>query len=453
MTRLLICNIGNRDILLPMELLPAELHKASHRDKIKYIRTNKTKIDSSLQITMIKKVIDYLEADSIDWILLFGTQQSNPNYQPTDTFESAELMRELLIERWNFRPEQVLAHAVPVNPTRQNELIRFYEAQLTQYDSQIQPSQVFLEVTGGTPAMSNALQLAGTEMFQARAVALYVTPDSMLPERLSIGRRILGGPLRKLIQANLTTFQYHAALDSWHLYRPYFTDLQSESSAKVIEGMLAHATARVNLDVPQAILAIRDLVGLADGLYDVMIHELYNALTPLSHENALAEVLALAEIRLQSNNYADFLTQLVRYVENSLRLVCLRLNIPFINWQGKADPYGAKVDAGWLRQQRIEKINVGQSGLQRLLSMYAPNDSQVQLVLKFAKTCQPLIELRNEITHSLGGVSQIQIEQAFGDSASGILSYIQHNYQQLTQRSPNQNPYHAINQWINQLLQ
>ena len=56
--RLLICNIGNRDILLPIELLPAELHKSSHRDKINYIRSNKTKIGSSLQITMIKKGLE-----------------------------------------------------------------------------------------------------------------------------------------------------------------------------------------------------------------------------------------------------------------------------------------------------------------------------------------------------------------------------------------------------------
>ena len=451
MSRLLICNIGNRDVTVPAGSLPNDA-EANHRAKISYLREHKATIKDSIQITMIQKIIDYLERDSLDYILLFGTQQTNSAYQHTDTLADAELISELLVERWKFRPEQILVHALSANPIHQNELIRFYEPVLAAYDQQLQPSQVILEVTGGTPAMSTALQLTGTEIFQERALPVYIAPDSALPQPISIGRRILGGPLRKVIQANLATFQYHAALDSWRLYRPYFTDLQSESSAKVIEGMLAHAAARVNLDVPQALLAIRGLVGLADGVHDTKIHSLYNALTPLSHENALAEVLALAEIRLKTNSYADFLTQLVRYVENSLRLVCLRLNIPFINWQGQADPHGAKVDAGWLRQQRIEKISVGQAGLQKLLSSYAPQDANVQLVLKLAKACQPLIELRNEITHSLGGVSQAQIEQAYGATVNTILNNIQQSYQQLTQRSLNQNPYDAINQWIVQLL-
>lgn len=458
MTTLLLCNIGRSDLQLNRKVTPEELPDAQlkqERTRGLYFANNFEDLYADLDLAIIRKAVDYIDAHTIDHIGLFASDQTDEQYRMTDTIETAKVVREVLIRRWKIAPDRIHIISLSKDPSDHDAMIQAQSRELTRLDRQLQPDTVYLEVTGGTPAMTNALLLAGTEIFQDRAIALYISRESEMPSRLAVGKRLLAGPVRKVLKANLATFHYTAALETWMLYRPYFIDTDSKGVADVIEGLIKHLAVRINLDLPEAQRTIKGLDIAANGNYRQQIEGLYNALTPLTREKSLAELLHVAQIRLNTQAWGEFLSQVVRFIENSLRLVCLRLGVPFINFDKPPQPdeNGAKVDPQWIKQRNLEAVSQGQKGLQNLLQQIAPDDITVRAVLTIADKCEKLIYLRNANTHSLSGTSESQLRTAFGADPREILPLLDTVYTTVVAMSRSENPYLTTNNFLVTLLE
>ena len=464
MTTLLICNIGSQDLAVPREVLPDHLQRAatkgdlqySERERATWLNEHFEQLKDQLTLPIIDKALEYIGRSTIDTLVLIASDQDDERYRHSDTIITAEVVRNLLLTQ-DFRMSQLQIWPLrdadqAVQPADLDAVLRFLERRLAVLDAELQPQQVYLEVAGGTPSMTSALLLAGTEVFQARASALYVTRTSAMPQQLAVGRRLLAAPIREVLRSNIATFQYAAAAATWEQFRPYFTDQATESSAQLMTALIDHAAARINLDLHAARLAIQGLDVLAGGQFRSLIEPLYNALVPRSREKDLAEVLHVAQVRFATQVYTDFLSQIVRLVENMLRLMCLRHGVQFINWQHQPDENGARVDQTWASRHGLHKVPIGQSGLQKVLRTIAPNDPQAQAVLDAADRLESIIRLRNESTHSLKGIAAADITAAFADDYTTLLPYMEQIYATIIGASVPPNPYTAINASIEHLL-
>ncbi len=454
MTTLLLCSVGSRDVQISAELLPAHLRDwrtAPERERATYLLEHFDALAEHIELAIMRKALRYLGHTAIDHIVLLASDQDDPAFRATDTIITAEVAARLLQTRWSFASAQV--HIQPLrtpraaaNPSDHDEVLSCLELLLPELDARYQPDKVYLEVTGGTPAMANGLLLGGMEVFQQRANALYISRHSEMPHTLAVGQRLLSRPLRDVFLSNVRTFQYEAALTTWALFRPYFTDDASAAEAEFIETLLQHAAARLNLDLPAALAVLQGKDQLRGGRYRSLIEPLYNALAADAREQKLAEVLFVAQVRLQTGNYAEFLSQVVRCIENTLRLLCLRHGVPFVDHKRQQrDDNGPYVDQGWLDQRRLGRVKMGQQGLQELLGKIAADDPAVQSTLTAAKRLQPLIWLRNDLTHSFAGVSKELLSTTFGDAYTAILPLLEQLYAQVVGSPLAANPYHSIN--------
>jgi hypothetical protein len=455
MSILLIANIGRSDLQVRRTPTPDWLPDApqdwkalSERDRGAYLAQHFDKLYTELDLAIIGKAVDDIDSSAIDRIVLFASDQHSAEYRPSDTIETARVAARMVQRRWGIDASRIEVVALNEDPSDHDAMIEAQTRELRRIAATYLPATAYLEVTGGTPAMTNALLLAGTEVFQDRAVALYISRDSAMPARLAVGKRLLAGPLRRVLLSNLATFQYTAALETWKEYRPYFTDQHSAGAADLVAGLLGHLDARINLDLPAARVAIKGLDALAGGIYRPEIEPLYNAITPLSREKQLGELLHVAEVRHQTEAYGELLTQVVRFVENCLRLVCLRQGVQFLNWASQIDDNGGKATVYQGREGKT-----GQKELQKLLVQIAAADPDVQAVLGAAQQCEKLIHLRNEITHSLSGVSEQMVTTAFGRPLDQLMPLLDGLYAQLTGQARAANPYLAVNRLLTSLLE
>jgi hypothetical protein len=88
-----------------------------------------------------------------------------------------------------------------------------------------------------------------------------------------------------------------------------------------------------------------------------------------------------------------------------------------------------------------------------MLKKIAPADPRCVALLTAAGRLKKLIQLRNETTHSLGGIAERDLAAAFGDAPEAITPYLAEIYAQITGAALPANPYQRINAEIAKLLE
>ncbi|PMP73142.1 MAG: hypothetical protein C0184_16475, partial [Chloroflexus aggregans] len=173
MEALLVCNVGNRDLDCPT--LPKQ---TSERQWAQAALAQYDKLRTTFQLRIIAKALRYLAEQSVTLVRVVLIASDQPvsvgeQFYQSDTVYTAQIIARLLadgltpyppvdparIETWIIQDE----HGNGCDPSDYDLTLRFLERQLLKLAAEYPNHTAFLEVTGGTPAMTTGLLIAGTE--------------------------------------------------------------------------------------------------------------------------------------------------------------------------------------------------------------------------------------------------------------------------------------------------
>jgi hypothetical protein len=362
---LLVCNVGGSD--LACAALPKD--GRGERSWAEEILARYDELRGQLRLPIIEKALPHVQRQpgELERVVLVASDQgSAPPHDPQarddwekDTCVAAQVIARALsdsIGPWRPLPPARIAiwtiadeRGAGCDPSDYDAVRRFFERRLPELSAGHAGAPVYLAVTGGTPAMTTGLLVAGTEVFGARAEALYVHPRRALPATLNTGRRLQSGPLRAALRSNIATYDYDAALRLLRDERAVIGDRLAPGALDVLEALLEYARCRYNFDLPGACTALSTGVDRAgDGRWRDEIMRLYDAVFRPDHAALLAEVYYGALARYDVGTFPDFLTQVVRFQENMLRLMCLECGAVFVDRAGNLHIGGRTLDPDWI---------------------------------------------------------------------------------------------------------
>jgi hypothetical protein len=481
---LLICNIGGRDLTCPA--LPKD--ERGERAWAAAVAARYDELRPQLRLPIIGKALRHLAAAGVRpaALVLVASDQPEPGHDDaarrfwaSDTGPTAALIARLLTDGVAGLPAlpaaQILVWTIAdaqgrgADPSDYDLALAYLERQLASLALAYPRGPALLEVAGGTPAMTTALLIAGVEAFGSRAEALAIHPAREQPAALGVGRRLLAAPLRAALRSNAATFAYDAALRTFREQRAAIADRLAPGAAEAAEALLSYASCRYCFDFSGARAALHALPTTA--------RPWQAALAPLAAQVAapdrialLAEVLHGAAARYATGLYADCLTQLVRFEENLLRLLCLERGARFTcRDDGSPDDDGSLISRAWLRTQPFTLKNDYDDGRDRansrtlmreLLGRLAHARSEdLAALLAGIDRLKPLVYLRNDSTHSLDGLRKADLATRFAgrratpDAADQIIPHLATLYATVTGQPLPPSPFVAINALLADLLQ
>ncbi|WP_298402288.1 hypothetical protein [uncultured Chloroflexus sp.] len=473
MNALLICNVGTRDVRCD------ELPKTASRER-QWAQTALAQYDelrTSFTLPIIGKALSYLAERGVvltQVILIASDQPDTVTFRDSDTVYSAAIIARLLADGLTpyspLAPDQIITWIIQdeqgrgSDPSDYDGTLRFLERQLLSLAQRYPRHTAFLEVTGGTPAMTTGLLIAGTEAFGGRTEVLSIPPQPhAAPVALNTGRRLLAAPLRATLRSNADTYAYAAAAKTLLEQEAIITDRLNPVAASLLAPLLAYAHHRFNFDFLNARRALEKVQRA--GPWQDAINELRAQVTQVDRSMRLAEVVHAAAARYEIGLYADFLTQVVRFEENLLRYLCLQHGARFRNRRGLPDDDGVYLAREWLQRQSFtlsrdrdlsRDLHADRSVLRELLEkLITPRHN---LLVSIAKL-DNLVKRRNELTHSLEGVQKAGLARAFaGDAAhpsaaDQIVPHLRQLYEQACGKTLPESPYRRINRLLASLLQ
>ncbi|WP_322488532.1 hypothetical protein [Chloroflexus sp.] len=476
MEALLVCNVGNRDLDCPT--LPKQ---TSERQWAQAALAQYDKLRTTFQLRIIAKALRYLAERSVTLVRVVLIASNQPvsvgeKFYQSDTVYTAQIIARLLadgltpyppvdparIETWIIQDE----HGIGCDPSDYNLTLRFLERRLLKLAAEYPNHTAFFEVTGGTPAMTTGLLIAGTEAFGGRTEVLSIHPTQPTPIALNTGRRLLAAPLRATLRSNTETYAYKAAAKTFLEQESIITDRLDPAAASLIAPLLAYAHYRFNFDFDNARRAL-DKARPSGGWVDA-IDRLRAEVSNPDRRMRLAEVVHAAAARYEIGLYADFLTQVVRFEENLLRFLCLQHGVRFRSRQYTIDDDGPYLDRAWLQQQPFtlsrdrdpsRDLPVDRSVLRELIGRLSDlTDPRRRQLLNDIDRLGELVKRRNELTHNLAGVQKVGLARAFAGqtapstAADDIVPHLQRLYEQVCNRPLPPSPYQHINRLLEQLL-
>lgn len=320
-TRILIANIGQRDLSLDYEglaqvqaALCAKLQDAAD-GAAKRPKPNLRKW-GALLLDHMDKVLPFLSAPILDValrdldarealperVLLAGTKQDNKEFQKGDTFRCAEALIPVLKRDYPGLP-CIETYFITGSPNDLNAVLPEYATLCRSLAAE----QVSALCTGGTPACNMALSLRTIEFFGESGTVMHVAENAAAPTRLHIGQYLLSR-------------HRHAALERLAARGDFDAIAEDEGYARPVRTLARAAAARMNFNFKECrnmLLAVKE-----DQLHDVLaplLEEAGQLAAGTDRGVALAEVYWNALLKWRRDECADFLGRVWRLLEGSLQ--------------------------------------------------------------------------------------------------------------------------------------
>lgn len=454
---LLISSIGNRDLTLDGSLLPREEFRDRTAELLEQSRRDRAAVLGRLQAPILEPVIRWVLQQHTEppgpdrpeprrpqlKVYLVATDQPETTRQRfSDTLHAAELLREWLADRFKaYGLQSTKIWTYQSNPADYDEAYRYFQ-ELERQRSFPDPGDfdiVYLNPTGGTPALTFGLLTVVLPFYGARATVLYLPNGRDLPIQLNVGQEFRRAQLLDDVRLQL---------DEWEFGRA--AELLERAGASSHLAAFARALAyRLNFDFTLALRTIeRAVIPRSSGtlrnaaiaqqeqltrLRDVA-EALQNADAPRPdcYPPLLRELYVNTVLTWNAGRYADFLARAFRFEEAALRwAVEATLHLP----TGSAkQPRGSALPAfveGIERdpelRQPVESPYEGRTLdykraptrelLRHLLATpRLRSDPTAQRVKALTDRLRRLSELRNDsiVAHGFKGVSREAIIEAYG---------------------------------------
>jgi len=487
MTVLLIANIGNRDVWVDKTApIPGEVHpiwnkQASRRAMGKALQNNWSNCQTHLGLPIIGKAVEHVlhQEQRIDRIVLIASDQSgqetvSERYLAQDTCELAPVVERLLTEKHDLVGDAEIIHwSVKNNPADYGEMQAFFREHLTELHDNYGDGVFYLEVSGGTPAMTSMLLTVGAEVLGLDAHPLYVSEREEQAFPLDLGRRLVADSLLETIKANLDIYAYHAAANT---VRSNLDLLQEFIPVESLLTMLEYAYRRRSFSFDEAWATLASIT-------DLTWRKRANATAAglREHERAwlLQEGIYNAQISFQLGRWFDFITRVFQFVEGALRLLSLELGVEFVKDERDQTPDedGKRISQNWQQQHQPLVADMSQAGIDISYGANRPvltaiverlcvqqGDDARQVALDAIQKLETVADLRNRVVHRYHHITLELLRDTFypkkrdrkhhpPEDAAEIVRTMEKVWQAVTdQPFDNINPYRAINQLVLDLL-
>jgi hypothetical protein len=199
MKKILITNIGNRNILYKNQII----ENTVFRVETERIWQN---FDSEKQLITIQIIPNHIDSET-EKIILVSTSQENPAYNFQDTLFEGKILKLLLETSYNI---PVMIENFEGNPTDENQIFPFYSQLLHKLIHEKKDIQVVFNDAGGTPQMKLAAkELLAYYLLNEQYKIVYSDQND---EKREIQRLFKNKYLLlKIAQNFVNEFNYHAA--------------------------------------------------------------------------------------------------------------------------------------------------------------------------------------------------------------------------------------------------
>ena len=244
MKKIILANIGNRNISYQDEHYDRKLHGLSFREWTKQLVDSYENVSADLSENIITRLLDPIDnqpgvaVGDVHKLILFATNQLNETKQDQDTLYEAELIKRLFEQQYGFPVE---IQQLQCRVTDNDALLRTYRNKLSALLVNSTNEQFIICDAGGTAQLKFNLKIIAEYLLPTeRFEVLYVNisgPVERVPQK-EYRRVIDDEQVRSLVAAG----QYRAAL----LLRGFARPTDALTSSAVVDRLLLFAYARFN---------------------------------------------------------------------------------------------------------------------------------------------------------------------------------------------------------------
>ncbi len=506
MTVLLLANVGNRDVQLrDPSLLPESLQgqRIPARTLGEELLSNLGRYADALEYPLIGVSVRWLlEHEDVNpeelYVHLFASNQPQPPVTPEgewlkDSAPLARVIQRFLIDgglEWTEETEdagklhtesrrlrlpkrQVRIHYIPGNPANYKNTLDHFRQELGRMTRWVEEGDnVYLEVTGGTPAMTSMMIISGVDVFGQQARTLYVERGADRPYCLGVGRRLFSRHVHATLCTQLDLYAYAAAgatfQEQGHLVAP-----NAERQA-LIAALLEYADRRLAFDFDRARDAISAAYQYATGETQSWVQHWQREMAGRDSAALLAELIHSTCVKQAMGDYADFTQRLFRFQEASFHHLAKRMGMvcqddekeEYVDMQWLTGVPGLKdfladytaPDGKRYRPVHVEGRSLNRISLGAIVAFFIETDPQWRPMAPIAQKLHRLssvANLRNAglAGHGFQGIGKQDLDRAFGEDSASIVPMLEETYEDMFGQSVGPSPYSTINQRLYALLE
>lgn len=481
MSVLLLANVGNRDVYLrDPGLLPS--HEDPHwwqsvRRLGEELRDNLSRYKDALELPLLGPTLEWLKSENGDdlskaQIVLFASDQpeqyTSREEWLKDTLPLAQAMHQLIAQRYQIPKRQIRIAAIEGSPADYANMLTYYLQTLPTYIP-TSGTPVYLEVSGGTPAMSSMLIVAGVEVFGENVHTLYIERNSRLPNSIAVAQQLFARKTRETLRNQIKLYAYTAALDTVQTSGHLVTTDNRER--EVLANLLRYADRRLAFDFSRARSALREALPLTRGNAQARVSFWQRELDTRSAAANLSELIYSAAIKLHLGDYADFVQRIFRFQEAAFRHLAEEMGLRYT----KSD--GMFVDSAWLDSQpalgkyldvytdrltgRITTVDVRRSlnrySLGAIVDYFIQHDpawAALAPTVEHLHAFSGVAELRNKglAGHGFNGIGLDDLREKYGAPPDEMLDALKGIYCDLVDAPPGEDPYQAVNKLLTEII-
>lgn len=488
----LLANVGNSDLeandknAFPLK---PDGSRMSPRELGEHVRDNYAAYKEKIYLPLIEPTLEYIrDAEGIALpkdkskkpnlsritVYLFASNQNestviNRDDWLKDTMPLAEVIQRYLQETYQIPKKQVRIIPIEGNPADYSNALSFHAETLAKIKQEIGDScRVYIEVSGGTPAMTAMLILMGVEVFGQDVVTLYKDRSTQQPERIDVSEQLYARKTREILRVQLSRYAYAAAIETMEQNESLI--FRNEVYRHAVRHLLRYADRRLAFDFNRAREELSEVK--VTGEKQSKLRYWRNELQGKSREITLAEVIHGARIKLDLWQFAEFTQYLFRFQEEAFREMAERMGIE------KGKEYLSQT---WLKNNEsltnyLQSYRRNQKGkpldtpqpvdTTRSLNRYSLGaiveyyTSTIPEWQKWQHTAEALFrlssvaDLRNKgiSGHGFEGIGREDIEHAYEGKIDDILGDLEGIYESLFERKLSSNPFDEVNALIIDLM-
>ncbi len=484
MTVVLLANVGNHDLQLrDRSLLPEQFDAQAMRwARIlgEEIRERLSHYRGALTMPLVGPTVRWIlereaiSPDDLHVVLFASAQQYAPDQErQKDTKPFAEVMKQLLAAPpFQLPAKHIRIISIDGNPSDYANMLAFYTGALPGVADFAEWDQVYLEVSGGTPAMTAMLIVAGVEVFDLRARTLYLDRAAEQPHEVGIAEALFARQTRATLVQQIELHAYAVARATLDASGPLITP--DARQRDLLDALLDYADRRLAFDFERARAALDRAQRLTTGSQQARLGQWLRELRTPSEAHLLAELVHSTRIKLHLGDYADMVQRLFRFQEAAFRYMAEQMGMA----------YSKPRDNRYVSKRWVQ----AQPGLGEFLEAYRPpgasepikvivasrslNRFSLGAIVDFFVQSDPawtgwrtvaqdlhrlsaLADLRNKglAGHGFEGIGREDLEAAFGQPPDTLPVFLDGLLTALFDQDPGPDPYQAVNEVLTRLAQ
>lgn len=387
--------------------------KAFTKKLLDYYPTGMEYVDFPIIKSIIEKVGKELQEEKLQKIILILTDQRDDKFNKKDTIYLGEIIKKIYSEKDLKRISndlEIVNFCIKSNPSDYDEVGKFYQAEL---NKEYNLNKIFLNITGGTPAMSFGLLYNISLNASGKVVPFYNKQNTDIALKLNVSENFKKANDKNQINEFILKNDYMAAkilLEKYHK-KYQVSDKKYETALNMIKA----AHARIQFDFENALVYIENAENYDSGSRDICDDFIYSIKDLRNKENIylLNELKNNAIYEYENGAYTDFLGRIFRMQENIYELILLKRNILRINENGNLKFNKDELDSLGIKARKIDIPYMSE-----ILELILKIENEEYDLFDYSKRLTKIKTLRNEsiLAHGYKGVSKEAIDREFVNS-------------------------------------